>query len=139
MAQVAKRKAETGGARPTRWRGVAIREAFDTNHIPPDAHVVRSWVAHLEGDAANVVCFCAIDVTSTAVERVTQWASRRIRVGWYMHLVLGDRMRVIFRGRVMECNAGDPASIERVRQHGIATGIHVEQLELEKLFDDPFS
>lgn len=122
------------------WKGIAIDESFQCSTMPPAMRIVGSRSVRLAGEEdQGPVHFRAIIVKDEDISEVIHWARRTLRSGWYMHLVQGRQMRVVYQNRVFDVVADDPQSIERARQYGIQIGIHPRQLSLEKLFEDPFS
>lgn len=122
------------------WRGIAIQESFEGPGLPPRTSLVRTRSRPLGGEEdQGPVHLQAIVVRDEDLEEVTDWASQNLRPGWYMHLVKGDKMRVVFHGHVFDLTKGNHERIEHVRRFGIETGIHPKQLHFEKLFDHPFA
>ena len=124
----------------SKWRGIAIEESFTRATLPPRARKVSTRFGPLGGEESQgPVHLHAITVMEEDLDIVAGWARNNLRSGWYMHLVKGNRMLVIFRGHVFDLIRGDREAIERTRRFGIYSGVHPEQLPLEKLFGDPFA
>lgn len=122
------------------WRGIAIEESFTRPMVPPGVHHVSTRSGRLGGEEdKGEVRFHAITVNDGKLDSVTDWARRNLRPGWYMHLVKGKRMRIVFPDHVFDIIKDDHEGIERVRRFGIDAGVHPKQLPLEKLFEDPFA
>lgn len=124
---------------PGVWRGVAIEESFEGSQLPPGVRVVGTRLARLETEEdRGQFRFHEVEVSDGDLAAVVDVACRTLRPSWYFHLVKGDDMKVLFRGRAFDLNRQNPTQIEAARRYGMERGIPAGQLPLEHLFDNPF-
>lgn len=129
--------AEVGDLGP--WRGVLIEESLEDPTVLNRMHIVGTMSERLEGEEdRGEFHFHKVEVDNDALKGVLQDASESIKDSWYFHLVSGDRMIVVFRGRVFEATKGRANEFDAIRAFALSQGIHPEQLQLERLMDNPY-
>jgi hypothetical protein len=123
----------------TIWRGVIIEESLEDPSLLDDLAITGSSAAQLEEEAwLGEFKFVCVEVPDASVEVITALAAQVIKPVWYLHLVNGDQMKVIFRDKVFTLNRADVDALQAVVEYGIGQGIHPAQLDLGQLFDNPF-
>ncbi|WP_131786404.1 hypothetical protein [Protofrankia symbiont of Coriaria ruscifolia] len=124
----------------TVWCGVLIEESLDGPALLEEVNVVGSSAVLLEEEAERgEVTFRRVEVPEASVDAVVAKAARSIKDAWYLHLVKGDQMKVVFRGKVFTLIRGDEDALRAAVAYGIRRhGIRRAQLGLARLFDQPF-
>jgi hypothetical protein len=123
----------------TVWRGVFIEESLDDPSLLDEVTVVGSSAVRLEEEAERgEFTFKRVEVPDKAFGTVIARAAQAIKPAWYLHLVSGDQMKVVFRDRVFAVSRGDASALRAVVDYGVGQGIHPAQLDLARLFDHPF-
>lgn len=123
----------------TVWRGVFIEESLDDPSLLDEVTVVGSSAVRLEEEAERgEFTFKRVEVPDEACGTVIARATQAIKPAWYLHLVSGDQMKVVFRDRVFSVSRGDTRALRAVADYGAGQGIHPAQLDIAPLFDHPF-
>lgn len=123
------------------WRGVAITEGFDDPNVLEKMHIVATKVEHLEGEEGmGTFHFHKVEVNDTDVDQVVILVSVAIKPSWFLHLIsgAGDRMKVVFHGKHFDVKKGDDQALREVVEYGKQDGVHEDQLQLYRLFDNPY-
>jgi hypothetical protein len=101
--------------------------------------IVKEKVERLEGEEdLGEFHFYNIEVEEKDLPMAVQEATHSLRPSWYFHLVKGDQMKVMFRGKVFDVTSGDTSQLEAVKKYEMENGVHEEQIQLERLFDNPY-
>ncbi|WP_067665815.1 hypothetical protein [Nocardia miyunensis] len=121
------------------WRGVAIAESFTCDSVITNSTTIRTDAQALEGEGSlGQWHFHFIEVADSEIDMVVGEALRTLKPSWYLHLVNADRMIVVFEGRSFTITQDDTHGIAEVKEYAVGFGVHPEQIELERLFDNPY-
>lgn len=123
------------------WCGVAITESFDDLGVLEKMHIVTTKVEHLEGEEGiGTFHFHKVEVNDADIDQVVALVSSAIKPSWFLHLIsgTGDRMKVVFHGKYFDVKKGDDQALREVVEYGKQHGVHEDQLQLYRLFDNPY-
>lgn len=121
------------------WKGVAIEEGFVDRSLFEYVRIVGAEMKQLEGEEERgEFHFHKVEVSDGELASVVEVAMRTLHPSWYFHLVKGKRMKVMFAGKVFDIDRDDLSRIEAVKSYGLASGIHKNQIQIERLFDSPY-
>lgn len=122
------------------WQGVAIEASFGDQSALGLMRVVSERKAELEDEAERgQFVMYEVEVEDADIDKVVAAAERAMRSSWYIHLVNGGEMKIVFRGCHFDVRRGDPASLQAARDYALSHGVNEHQLPVEGFFDDPFS
>lgn len=121
------------------WKGVFIEEGFEDLSALDYALIKQTDSWEFEGEVGRgKFHFHKIEVYGAKLDEFVKLAQQAIKDSWYLHLVKGDSMKVIFSEIVFNVSRGDKEQFNHIRKYAISEGIHPEQLDLERLLDNPF-
>ncbi len=123
------------------WRGIAVAEGFDDPRAFEKMCIVTTKIEHLEGEeAVGTFHFHHVEVNDADVDQVATLVASVIKPSWFLHLVSasGENMKVIFRDNQFNIEKGDDQAMQEVIAYGKKNGIHEDQLQLHRLFDNPY-
>jgi hypothetical protein len=128
----------------TIWQGVVLAESLEDTSLLKMAKIVGTKISKLEKEN-RVMTFHNVEVRDAVLEKYVEKAKSTIKQGFYTHLCnpvrlrsgLNAQMIVIFRNKIFRFGADDPQLIE-AREYGKKIGIIPEQMDFEKLIDNPF-
>ena len=123
------------------WHGVAITESFNDLSVLEKVHVVATKIEHLEGEEGiGTFHFHNVEVSDADIDQVVTLVSSAIKPNWFLHLIsgAGDRMIVVFHGKHFDVQKSDDQALREVVEYGKQQGIHEDQLQLHRLFDNPY-
>jgi hypothetical protein len=121
------------------WRGVAIAEGFTSGDVIAESHTVRTKKEVLEGEEGlGEFNFHFIEVPDAQIDQIVETATKTLKPSWYIHLVKDGRMIVAFEDKSFTIAKDDADAIAAVKDYAITHGVHPEQIELERLFDNPY-
>ena len=121
------------------WKGVIIEESLEDKEILKLFRIVGTRESYLESEEyKGTLKFHNIEVDDVRKEQFVNKAASSIKQGWYIHIVKGDMMIVIFKGKFFEFSEHDVVKIEEAKQYGLQIGIVSEQMDFESLIKNPF-
>jgi hypothetical protein len=121
------------------WKGVIIQEGLKDSSILEHVKIVKTDMERLEEEEGlGDFHFHKVEVNDQDLNTVVEMAMNGLRESWYMHLVNGERMKVIFSGKVFEVQKGDTNQFKKIKEYAISQGILEEQIEVERLIDNPY-
>lgn len=121
------------------WRGVAIAESFTSNSVITNSTTVRTGTQALEGEKSRGQWhFHCIEVADSEIDMIVREALHTLKPSWYLHLVNDGRMIIVLEGRSFTIARDDTHGIAEVKEYAITHGVHPKQIELERLFDNPY-
>jgi len=119
------------------WRGVVIEESLEDRSLLKLVKIVKTKESKLEGEEEKGTWhFHAVDVADKDIDKFLEKAKGAVRPKWWIHVVNGDEMIVILRGKVFRHRRGDAASLKEIRGYAASWGIM--QLPDETLMDRPY-
>jgi hypothetical protein len=124
------------------YKGILIELSVDdTAPVLAHARVVGERAALLEDeDFRGTMRFIEVEVDEASLWTVLRTVAESIRSpGWFFHLVGQGRLYVVMPAAVLFANEGDEARLNAIVRYASSLGIHPEQLNLAKLFTDPFA
>lgn len=122
------------------WKGVLIEESLSDLSILPKLNIVSIRTTTLENEASRgKFHFHSVEVSPNNLEEVVKFITTNIKDGWYFHLVNKEEMIVMFYNKVFNMHKNNQEEIELARNYALSIGILREQLNLEKLFGNPFA
>lgn len=126
----------------TMYRGILIEQSVDdTETVLRYARVVGERAALLESeDFRGSMRFIEVQVDESSLWTVLRTVAESIKSpGWFFHLVGAGRLYVVLPAAVLFANEGDEARLNAIVSFAAGLGIHPEQLNLAKLFADPYA
>jgi len=121
------------------WRGIAIAEGFTSDDVITRSHTVRVEKETLEGEEGRgEFNFHFIEVPDSQIDQIVSAATQTLKPSWYVHLVKEGQMIVVFKGKHFTLAKDDAIALAEVREYAIRSGVHPEQIALERLFDNPY-
>jgi hypothetical protein len=121
------------------WRGVLIAEGLKNQAVLEYIHIIKTDFERLESEEGlGEFHFHKIEVDDILVDKVVEIATRDLKEGWYFHLVKDNKMKVMFTGKCLEVTKGNEAQFDNVKKYGLSLGIHEDQIQLERLIDNPY-
>jgi len=124
------------------YRGILIEQSVDdTAPVLRHASVLGESAALLESeDFRGTMRFIRVEVDESALWTVLKTVAETIKSpGWYFHLVGQHRLYIALPAAVFFANEGDERQLNEIVRYASTLGIHPEQLDLGKLFADPFA
>lgn len=122
------------------WQGVIIDEGFEKNDILSHVQVIETTASVLEGEEElGEFHFRKVQVSDQDLQDVESLATQTLRHSWYFHLVKGDVMKVFFKDKFFTFTKDDETGLKQAKTYAQSQDIHSDQIELEKLFEDPFA
>lgn len=119
------------------WRGVIIEESLEDKSLLKLVKIVKTKKSRLEGEEEKGVWhFHAVDVEDKDLEKFLEKAKGAVRPKWWIHVVNGNEMWIILRGKIFRHKRGDTASLKEIWDYAASWGIM--QLPDETLFDRPY-
>jgi hypothetical protein len=123
----------------TPWKGVLIAESLENGQIPHSITTVKTKNLTLEGEEKRgIFHFHNVEIKDKDVTKVLESIKKDLLDRWYFHMVKGDELIVIFKGKSFTAHKGNNDEVEEIRRYGISQGILEEQLGLERLFESPY-
>lgn len=128
---------------PSTYRGVLIEESVhDPHRILSVATVVSRRTHTLEQEAfRGTLTFVNIEVSAEALWPALNATAEELKDsgGWYFHLVGDGRLYVVFpRAILLAREAHAQEEIGNIIDFGLRWKIHPDQLDLRKLFSNPY-
>lgn len=121
------------------WKGVIIRESLQDISVLNDVSIVNTRESRLESEEGRgTFHFHSIEVSEDKIVHVLESLKKSLKPNWYIHLVKGDDIQVIFSGTMMRAKRGNAKEFEAIKTYALSKGIHADQLPLEHLLDHPF-
>lgn len=122
------------------WKGVLIEESLSDLSVLPNLNIISTRTTSLENEAnRREFHFHSLEVSPNNLDEVVEFITSNIKDGWYFHLVNKEEMIVIFHNKVFNIHKNNQEEIDSARNYALSIGILREQLDLEKLFDNPFA
>jgi hypothetical protein len=119
------------------WRGVVIEESLEDKTLLKLVKIVKTKESKLEGEEGKGVRhFHSVDVANKDLDDFTKKAKKAIKPKWWIHVVNGNEMWIILRGKMFRHRRGDAASLKEIRDYAASWGIM--QLPDETLMDRPY-
>lgn len=122
------------------FRGVLIDQSVpNPSEILKLTKIVGTVQTTLEGESfRGNVLFHNIEVSTEALWPVLQQVAERIKShGWFFNLINGNTMYFVMPRAILLAH-NDEHELKDIFDYATAHGIHPEQLEFKKMFDNPF-
>lgn len=108
------------------WYGWFIEQSLEDLSIFKQLETVKmkseeeSWREHV------------VAIPENKILEVVEWLKAHLKTAWYAHMVKGDSLVVVYRGKTFRVEKGE--SFDPVREYGKRLGIIEDQLPSVKLF-----
>lgn len=126
----------------TLYKGILIDQSVDSSEsILALCHRVSDRHTTLEAEEERGdVQFIHVEVDEHNIWPVLECVAESLKSpGWYFHLVGNGKLYVVYPGVVFTAHEGNDQELEQMITFGISIGIHPDQLDLGKLYENPYA
>jgi hypothetical protein len=74
-----------------------------------------------------------VELPEDKLDMVTDFLKEHLGLAWYAHLIKGDQVRIIFKGKIFD--AKESESFEEIENYGVSVGTPKEEIDVRSLFD----
>jgi len=122
-----------------KWKGVIIEESLNNPSLLNNINIVNTEKTKLENDIqSKVYNLHKVEVDNDNLPTTLESISSNINNPFYAHLVNGDTIHVAFPNKIFTAKRNNRKSFNTIKNYGKSLGIPKEQLNIEKLIDNPF-
>ena len=119
------------------WMGMAVEEGFEDRAVFDLIQIASKKVKKVEDEkGVRIFHYYSIDVTGQHLTEVMNVASHTLRSPFCLHLVKGDEMKIVFRGKTFEITKGNVSQLQSVRSYAMENG--VGPIRLQHMFNNPY-
>lgn len=126
---------------PEPFKGILIDQSVpDPTSVLDIVKVISKRETSLESESfRGKVLFYNLEVTSNNLWLILNYVAENINSpGWYFHLVNKDRLYIVMPKTILFAGNNE-AELKNIIDYASNHGIHPDQLNLKKLFDNPFA